>query len=87
MNEPLDRLLDNQHGVMIKGNILLRNDTCIMVSPEMYRGQIAPQRRKGAPGTGRWWHPFLRQHRTSGGRIPRPDIAALALYQAIHTPA
>lgn len=32
----------HQHGVMIKGNILLRNDTCIMVSPEMYRGQIAP---------------------------------------------
>jgi hypothetical protein len=32
----------HQHGVMMKGNILLRNDSCIMVSPEMYREQIAP---------------------------------------------
>lgn len=31
-----------QHGVMLKGNILLRNDSCIMVSAEMYRQQIAP---------------------------------------------
>ncbi len=32
----------HQHGVMITGNILIRNDTAIMVSPEMYRSQIAP---------------------------------------------
>ncbi len=32
----------HQHGVMLKGNILIRNDSAIMVSPEMYRGQIAP---------------------------------------------
>jgi len=32
----------HQHAVMLKGNILLRNDCCILVSPEMYREQIAP---------------------------------------------
>ena len=32
----------HQHGVMITGNMLIRNDTAIMVSPEMYRSQIAP---------------------------------------------
>jgi hypothetical protein len=32
----------HQHAVMLKGHILLRNDCCIMVSPEMYREQIAP---------------------------------------------
>ena len=32
----------HQHAVMLKGNILLRNDSCVMVSPEMYRDQIAP---------------------------------------------
>ncbi len=32
----------HQHAVGLKGNILLRNDSCIMVSAEMYRRQIAP---------------------------------------------
>ena len=32
----------HQHGVMLKGNILLRDDTAIMVSREMYEKQIAP---------------------------------------------
>ncbi len=32
----------HQHAAMLKGNILLRNDSCIMVSPTMYRRQIAP---------------------------------------------
>jgi hypothetical protein len=32
----------HQHAVMLKGNILLRNDSCIMVSPKMYQQQIAP---------------------------------------------
>jgi len=32
----------HQHAVMIKGNILIRNDSAIMVSPEMYKEQIAP---------------------------------------------
>ncbi len=32
----------HQHAVMLKGNILLRNDSCIMLSPTMYRQQIAP---------------------------------------------
>lgn len=31
-----------QHGVAMKGNILIRNDTPVMVSPEMYRELIAP---------------------------------------------
>jgi len=31
-----------QHGVAMKGNILIRNDSPIMVSPEMYREFIAP---------------------------------------------
>ncbi len=31
-----------QHGFYIKGNILLRNDSCIMVGPDMYRDQIRP---------------------------------------------
>lgn len=31
----------HQHGVMLKGNILLRNDSCIMVSAQMYREQLA----------------------------------------------
>ncbi len=31
-----------QHAVGLKGNILLRNDSCIMVSAERYREQIAP---------------------------------------------
>ncbi len=32
----------HQHAVMLKGNTLLRNDSSIMVSPVMYREQIAP---------------------------------------------
>jgi hypothetical protein len=32
----------HQHAVKLKGNLLLRNDSCIMVSPQMYRQQIAP---------------------------------------------
>lgn len=31
----------HQHAVAIKGNILIRNDSAIMVSPEMYAGQVA----------------------------------------------
>jgi hypothetical protein len=31
-----------QHGVTIKGNILLRNDSSVMLSPEFYREAIAP---------------------------------------------
>lgn len=32
----------HQHAVMIKGNILIRADSAIMVSPEMYRQRLAP---------------------------------------------
>lgn len=32
----------HQHAVGLKGSILLRNDSCIMVSAERYREQIAP---------------------------------------------
>jgi hypothetical protein len=32
----------HQHAVMIKGNVLLRADTAIMLSPPMYREQVAP---------------------------------------------
>jgi hypothetical protein len=32
----------HQHAVGLRGNILLRNDSCIMVSAERYREQIAP---------------------------------------------
>lgn len=31
-----------QHATMIKGNILLRNDSVIMMSPEMYKNIVAP---------------------------------------------
>lgn len=31
----------HQHATMIKGNILLRNDSVIMMSPQMYRDQVA----------------------------------------------
>jgi hypothetical protein len=31
----------NQHAVGVKGNILIRNDSAIMISPEMYANQIA----------------------------------------------
>lgn len=32
----------HQHGFMLRGQILLRDDSAIMVSPRMYRKQIAP---------------------------------------------
>lgn len=32
----------HQHGFMIRGQILLRDDSAIMVSPRMYRKQLAP---------------------------------------------
>ena len=32
----------HQHAVMIRGNILLRNDSVVMISPAMYREQVAP---------------------------------------------
>jgi len=32
----------HQHATMIKGRILLRNDSVIMMSPEMYRSVVAP---------------------------------------------
>lgn len=32
----------HQHGFLLKGGILIRNDTSIMVSPQMYRDLIAP---------------------------------------------
>jgi len=31
-----------QHATVIKGNILIRNDSAIMISPEMYSVQVAP---------------------------------------------
>jgi hypothetical protein len=31
----------HQHAVAVKGNILIRNDSAIMISPEMYAGQVA----------------------------------------------
>jgi hypothetical protein len=31
----------HQHAVMIRGNILIRNDSTVMISPDMYRQQIA----------------------------------------------
>jgi hypothetical protein len=31
-----------QHAVLIKGNILIRNDSAIMIDSEMYREQVAP---------------------------------------------
>ena len=31
-----------QHAVLIKGNILIRNDSAIMIDPLMYREQVAP---------------------------------------------
>ena len=36
----------HQHAVMLKGSVLLRNDSCVMVSPAMYREQIAPHDEK-----------------------------------------
>ena len=32
----------HQHAVAVKGNILIRNDSAIMISPEMYANQVAP---------------------------------------------
>ena len=32
----------HQHATAIKGNILIRNDSAIMISPEMYASQVAP---------------------------------------------
>ncbi|ARN56171.1 uroporphyrinogen decarboxylase family protein [Sedimentisphaera salicampi] len=32
----------HQHAAMIRGNILLRNDSSVMISPEMYSEKIAP---------------------------------------------
>jgi hypothetical protein len=32
----------HQHSVAVKGNILIRNDSAIMISPEMYADQVAP---------------------------------------------
>ena len=32
----------HQHAVMLKGHILIRNDTSILISPEMYRDIVAP---------------------------------------------
>lgn len=32
----------HQHAVAVKGNILIRNDSAIMISPEMYTAQVAP---------------------------------------------
>lgn len=32
----------HQHGVMLKGNILIRNDSCVMMSGPMYQQQVAP---------------------------------------------
>jgi hypothetical protein len=41
VDEPKDGL-SAQHGVMIPGAILIRNDSSIMLSPEMYREMVAP---------------------------------------------
>lgn len=35
----------HQHAVMIKGNVLLRVDSAVMISAEMYRRQVAPHDR------------------------------------------
>lgn len=37
-----DNGFSQQHAVVIKGNILIRNDSAIMISPEMYAEQVAP---------------------------------------------
>ncbi|MBI9019158.1 MAG: hypothetical protein JEZ07_18055 [Phycisphaerae bacterium] len=32
----------HQHAMKVKGNILIRNDSAVMISPDMYRSQIVP---------------------------------------------
>ena len=40
LNEP-DGFV-HQHGVLVRGNLLIRNDSAVMVSPQMYAEQIGP---------------------------------------------
>lgn len=42
LSEP-DDVFSHQHATMIKGNVLLRNDSVIMISPQMYRDVVAPR--------------------------------------------
>jgi hypothetical protein len=39
-NEPAGHV--HQHGVLVRGNMLLRNDSSVMLSPQMYREQVGP---------------------------------------------
>ena len=38
--ELLEPGFSHQHGSVIRGNLLLRNDSIVMISPEMYAGQV-----------------------------------------------
>lgn len=72
----------HQHAVMIRGNILLRNDSVVMISPEMYREQVAPHDKRvlselGGGGI----HCCGRLARVADELLRLPSIACLDLGQ------
>ena len=44
LNEPEDHV--HQHGVMVRGGVLIRNDSTVMISPGMYAEQVGPHDRR-----------------------------------------
>lgn len=42
----------HQHGVLVKGSLLLRNDSSVMLSPEMYRDEVGPWDERVLSGVG-----------------------------------
>lgn len=52
VNDPLGEGLHHQHGVAVRGNLLIRNDSITMLSPATYRDVVLPHDRRLAAEVG-----------------------------------
>ncbi len=72
----------HQHGVMIRGNVLLRVDSAVMISPQMYREQVAPHDERVLSELGGGVHCCGRLAHIADELLRLPSIACLDLGQS-----
>lgn len=74
-------MFSHQHAAMIKGKILLRDDSVIMMSPEMYRAVVAPHDERVLHALGGGVHTCGKAEAHALAFIELPSILCLDLGQ------
>jgi hypothetical protein len=73
----------HQHATMIKGNVLLRDDSTVMISPEMYGEYVAPHdQRVLAAMEGGGIHSCGKMDQLTGGYLEIPSLESIDLGQS-----